>query len=101
MESHPISPLGPVKLAITMDDMLLFRGVPVPKNYSCLGIARAMTQAAPPPVVMAKRKMLLAPARGVRNMYEVVLAPKSKMRAQFVAFVARRTCAAIVRSLHA
>ena len=43
--SHPISPLGPVKLAITMDDMLLWRGVPVPKNYTSLGIARAMTQA--------------------------------------------------------
>jgi hypothetical protein len=34
-----------VKLAITMDDMLLFRGVPVPKNYSCRDIARAMTRA--------------------------------------------------------
>lgn len=43
--SHPISPLGAVKLAITMDDMLLWRGVPVPKNYTSLGIARAMTQA--------------------------------------------------------
>ena len=42
---HPVSPLGPVKVAITMDDMLLWRGVPVPKNYSSLGIARAMTQA--------------------------------------------------------
>lgn len=41
----PISPLGKVKLAITMDDMLLWRGVPVPKNYSSLGIARSMTQA--------------------------------------------------------
>jgi hypothetical protein len=45
MKPHAISPLGPVKLAITMDDMLLFRGVPVPKNYSSLGIARAMMQA--------------------------------------------------------
>ena len=44
MQSHPVSPLGPVKLAITMDDMLLFRGVPMPKGYSSLGIARAMTQ---------------------------------------------------------
>ena len=43
--THPISPLGPVKLAITMDDMLLWRGVPVPKNYTSLGITRAMTQA--------------------------------------------------------
>ena len=42
---RPISPLGPVKLAITMDDMLLFRGVPMPKNYSSLAIARAMTDA--------------------------------------------------------
>ena len=45
MASHPISPLGPVKVAITMDDMLMWRGVPVPKNYSSLGIARAMTSA--------------------------------------------------------
>jgi peptidoglycan/xylan/chitin deacetylase (PgdA/CDA1 family) len=28
-----------------MDDMLLFRGVPMPKNYSSLGIARKMTDA--------------------------------------------------------
>ena len=46
MEAQPISPLGPVKLAITMDDMLLFRGgVPMPKSHTSLGIARAMTQA--------------------------------------------------------
>lgn len=45
MPMQPISPLGPVKLAITMDDMLLWRGVPVPKNYTSLSIARAMTQA--------------------------------------------------------
>lgn len=43
--AQPISPLGPVKLAVTMDDMLLFRGVPVPKGYTCFGIATAMTQA--------------------------------------------------------
>jgi peptidoglycan/xylan/chitin deacetylase (PgdA/CDA1 family) len=45
MDTHPISPLGPVKLAITMDDMLLFRGVPMPKGYSSVAIASAMTQA--------------------------------------------------------
>ena len=45
MDSSPISPLGPVKLAITMDDMLLFRGTPMPNNYSSLGIARNMTAA--------------------------------------------------------
>ncbi len=45
MDTKPISPLGPVKLAITMDDMLMWRGVPVPRNYSSLGIARSMTQA--------------------------------------------------------
>ena len=46
MEQRPISPLGRVKLAITMDDMLLFRdGVPMPKGHSSLGIARSMTQA--------------------------------------------------------
>lgn len=45
MNHHPVSPLGPVKLAITMDDMLLWRGVPVPKGYSCLGIAQKMTAA--------------------------------------------------------
>ena len=42
---HPISPLGPVKVAISMDDMLMWRGSPVPKNYSSHSIARAMTQA--------------------------------------------------------
>ena len=41
MQAHPISPLGPVKVAITMDDMLMWRGVPVPQNYSALGIASA------------------------------------------------------------
>lgn len=46
MEAHSISPLGPVRLAVTMDDMLLFRdGVPMPKGHSSLGIARSMTQA--------------------------------------------------------
>ena len=46
MQGHPISPLGPMKLAITMDDMLLFRaGVPMPESHSSPGIARAMTQA--------------------------------------------------------
>lgn len=45
MNTQPISPLGPVKLAITMDDMLMWREAPVPKHYSPLGIARAMTQA--------------------------------------------------------
>jgi peptidoglycan/xylan/chitin deacetylase (PgdA/CDA1 family) len=44
-ETHPISPLGKVKLAITMDDMLLFRGVPMPRGYSSLAIAQAMTAA--------------------------------------------------------
>lgn len=45
MQGHPISPLGKVKLAITMDDMLMWRGLPVPKGYSPLGIAQSMTQA--------------------------------------------------------
>lgn len=45
MQGHPISPLGKVKLAITMDDMLMWRGLPVPKGYSALGIAQSMTQA--------------------------------------------------------
>ena len=38
MEAHPISPLGPVRLAVTMDDMLLFRdGVPMPKGTAPSG----------------------------------------------------------------
>ena len=41
----PISPLGKVKLAITMDDMLLFRGVPMPPGHSSLAIAQSMTTA--------------------------------------------------------
>jgi len=45
MQGHPISPLGKVKLAITMDDMLMWRGLPVPKGYSALGIAQSMTKA--------------------------------------------------------
>src|SRR5262245_36421585 len=34
---------------------------------------------APPDVVMPKRRTFDAPARGVRNMYEFVLAPMSKI----------------------
>jgi hypothetical protein len=30
LHTQPISPLGPVKLAITMDDMLMWREAPVP-----------------------------------------------------------------------
>jgi hypothetical protein len=45
MEAHPVSQLGPVKLAITMDDLLLWRGTPAPKNHSSLGIGRTMTHA--------------------------------------------------------
>jgi len=45
MQGHPISPLGKVKLAITMDDMLMWRGLPVPKGYTPLGIAQSMTKA--------------------------------------------------------
>jgi peptidoglycan/xylan/chitin deacetylase (PgdA/CDA1 family) len=42
---HPISPLGPVKMAITIDDMLLFRGVPTPPRYTPFGNARAISSA--------------------------------------------------------
>jgi peptidoglycan/xylan/chitin deacetylase (PgdA/CDA1 family) len=42
---HPISPLGPVRLAITVDDMLLFRGSPMPPGYDGMGTARAFTTA--------------------------------------------------------
>ena len=45
MKIKPISPLGPVKMAITFDDMLMWRGTPMPKQYSCLSIARKMTDA--------------------------------------------------------
>lgn len=43
--THPISPLGKVKLAITMDDLLLFRGVPMPPGHSSPAIAKSMTAA--------------------------------------------------------
>lgn len=39
----PISPLGRIRLAITVDDMLLFRGVPYAPGYSALGNARTFT----------------------------------------------------------
>lgn len=42
---HPISPLGPVKLAVTIDDMLLFRGSPMPPGYDLMRTARAFTSA--------------------------------------------------------
>jgi len=45
METLPISPLGPVKLAITMDDLLLFRGAPYPPRYTPMGIVQSMTEA--------------------------------------------------------
>lgn len=44
-DSHPISPLGPVKVAVTVDDMLLFRGSPLPPGYDLMGNARAFTRA--------------------------------------------------------
>jgi peptidoglycan/xylan/chitin deacetylase (PgdA/CDA1 family) len=41
---HPISPLGPVKIAITFDDLLLFRGAPMPPGYTSIDTARTFTR---------------------------------------------------------
>ena len=41
----PISPIGPVRIAVTIDDMLLFRGVPMPPRYTPQGNARAIAAA--------------------------------------------------------
>ncbi len=41
---HPISPLGPVKVAVTFDDILLFRGFPMPPGYDLLGNARTFSR---------------------------------------------------------
>jgi len=41
----PISPDGPIRLAISMDDLLLWPDMPLASGYTHLGIAQAMTQA--------------------------------------------------------
>jgi peptidoglycan/xylan/chitin deacetylase (PgdA/CDA1 family) len=41
----PISPLGPLKVAVTVDDMLLFRGVPYAPGYSARGNTHAFVEA--------------------------------------------------------
>ena len=42
---EPISPLGPLRLAISMDDLLLWPDMPVAAGYSHLSIAQEMTRA--------------------------------------------------------
>lgn len=42
---EPISPHGPVRLAISMDDLFLWPDMPLATGYSHLGITRAMTAA--------------------------------------------------------
>ena len=42
---QPISPLGPVKMAITFDDLLLFHGTPMPPGYTSIDTARCFTHA--------------------------------------------------------
>lgn len=42
---EPISPLGPVRLAVSMDDLFLWPDMPVAPGYDHLGITRAMTAA--------------------------------------------------------
>ena len=37
--------IGPLKLALSMDELFLWRGTPMASGYSALGIARAMTTA--------------------------------------------------------
>jgi peptidoglycan/xylan/chitin deacetylase (PgdA/CDA1 family) len=40
-KEHPISPLGPVRLAVTVDDMTLFRGVPYAPGDDAMKVNRA------------------------------------------------------------
>lgn len=42
---EPISPNGPIRLAISMDDLLLWPDMPLASGYTHLGIAQAMTDA--------------------------------------------------------
>lgn len=42
---EPISPDGPIRLAISMDDLLLWPDMPLASGYTHLGIAQAMTAA--------------------------------------------------------
>lgn len=41
----PLSPDGKVRIAITMDDLLLWRNMPMAPGYTLMGITRAMTAA--------------------------------------------------------
>ncbi len=41
----PMSPLGPVKMAITVDDLFLFHGSPMPQGYDSHITARGLTKA--------------------------------------------------------
>jgi peptidoglycan/xylan/chitin deacetylase (PgdA/CDA1 family) len=41
----PMSPLGPVKMAITVDDLFLFHGSPMPRGYDSHITARGLTKA--------------------------------------------------------
>jgi peptidoglycan/xylan/chitin deacetylase (PgdA/CDA1 family) len=43
-ELHPISPSGRVKVAITFDDILLFRGSPLPQGYDLMSNVRAFSR---------------------------------------------------------
>ena len=42
---EPISPDGPIRLAISMDDLLLWPDMPLASGYTHLGITQAMTDA--------------------------------------------------------
>jgi len=43
--TNPISPDGPIKLAISMDDLFLWPNMPIAPGYSHLSITKAMTNA--------------------------------------------------------
>ncbi|SNT32001.1 Uncharacterized conserved protein YibQ, putative polysaccharide deacetylase 2 family [Tardiphaga sp. OK246] len=42
---RPISPLGKVKLAVTVDDLLLWKGIPWATGYNPLSVTRSLTSA--------------------------------------------------------
>lgn len=42
--SMPISPLGPLKVAVTVDDMLQFRGVPYAQGYDAMRVNKAFVE---------------------------------------------------------
>lgn len=44
-KGHPVSPLGPVKVAVTVDDLLLFRNIGMAPGHSAGGTTRSLMNA--------------------------------------------------------